>query len=53
MSPEAVVKPFPVSKRGQDEREFLPAALEILDTPASPAGRYAALTIVAAAAIAR
>lgn len=35
--------------RGRDELAFLPAALEIIDTPASPAGRATALTIVAAA----
>ena len=29
-----------------DEREFLPAALEVLETPASPAGRVLAYTIV-------
>lgn len=31
----------------QDEREFLPAALEVLETPPSPAGRLLGLTIVA------
>ncbi len=35
-------------KRGRDELSFLPAALEIIETPASPAGRATALTIVAA-----
>ena len=35
--------------RGPDERAFLPAALEIIETPASPAGRATALTIVVAA----
>lgn len=33
------------TKRGKDEREFLPAALEILETPASPAARGVALTL--------
>ena len=41
----AKVIPF---RRGKDEREFLPAALEIVDTPASPAGRAVAAVIVAA-----
>lgn len=31
--------------RNRDEREFLPAALEILETPASPAGRAVAALI--------
>ena len=30
---------------GKDEREFLPAALEILETPPSPTGRFLALVI--------
>ena len=34
-------------KRAKDELEFLPAALEILETPASPAARAVALTLVA------
>lgn len=29
----------PVVRRNRDEREFLPAALEIIETPVSPAGR--------------
>lgn len=33
-------------RRQRDAREFLPAALEILETPASPAGRMVGLTIV-------
>ena len=37
----------PRVRRTRDEREFLPAALEVLDTPASPAGRTAALLICA------
>jgi len=32
-----------------DEREFLPAALEIIETPASPAGRSIGFLIIAAA----
>jgi hemolysin D len=31
----------------RNEREFLPAALEIIETPASPAGRVTAATIIA------
>lgn len=31
---------------GADEREFLPAALEIVETPASPAGRLTGATIM-------
>jgi HlyD family secretion protein/hemolysin D len=34
-----------------EEREFLPAALEVIDTPPSPAGRLVALTICAAALV--
>ncbi|MDE5454258.1 HlyD family type I secretion periplasmic adaptor subunit [Bradyrhizobium sp. CSA112] len=33
--------------RHRDELEFLPAALEIIETPASPAGRAIAFTIIA------
>src|SRR5579862_9806366 len=32
--------------RDQEEREFLPAALEIIETPASPLGRAIAATII-------
>jgi hypothetical protein len=35
--------------RGKDERAFLPAALEIIETPASPVGRAIGFLIVAAA----
>ena len=37
--------PFP--SRSHSEREFLPAALEIIETPASPAGRSIAGAIIA------
>jgi hemolysin D len=37
--------------RPRHELEFLPAALEIIETPASPAGRVVMLTLVALAAI--
>lgn len=33
-------------RRQRDAREFLPAALEIVETPASPAGRMIGLTII-------
>jgi hemolysin D len=35
--------------RSPDERQFLPAALEIIERPASPAGRLVAMCICAAA----
>jgi hemolysin D len=38
--------------RGRDELSFLPAALEIIETPASPAGRATAMLIVGVAAFA-
>jgi hemolysin D len=43
----ARILPWP-SEHGRDraEREFLPAALEIIETPASPAGRAIAGTII-------
>src|SRR5262245_8024459 len=36
----------------RDEREFLPAALEVLETPASPVGRAIAATIMLFAVVA-
>jgi hemolysin D len=41
--------PFPheANRRDREELEFLPAALEIVETPASPAGRSIAWTIMA------
>lgn len=33
--------------RGRDEREFLPAALEIMETPASPAARWTIIVLAA------
>jgi hemolysin D len=44
--------PFLYPSRGRDELAFLPAALEIIDTPASPVGRGTALAIVGAAVFA-
>jgi len=38
----------PRVKRRRDELEFLPAALEIIETPASPMGRAIAATIIGA-----
>ena len=49
MPVEAVVSPNVVKlslPRRRDELEFLPAALEIIETPASPIGRTVALTII-------
>src|SRR5450756_243905 len=40
------VVPLRVKKRRGDELEFLPAALEIIETPASPMGRAIAFTII-------
>ena len=48
--PEASAKrrvSAPKLRRRRDAREFLPAALEILETPASPLGRTTALTLCA------
>src|SRR5579862_1914454 len=44
---EKKVVPFPVPKpRGREELEFLPAALEIVETPPSPIGRAIGATII-------
>ena len=46
-SAEVIERKSRVFWRSQrDAREFLPAALEILETPASPAGRLVGLTII-------
>ncbi|WP_445679180.1 HlyD family type I secretion periplasmic adaptor subunit [Radicibacter daui] len=53
--PETARSPQPGRRKlawGADEREFLPAALEIIDTPPSPAGQAVGLTIAALATIA-
>ena len=42
-APKVVVLP---RSRGDTAREFLPAALEILETPASPAGRMIGATLM-------
>jgi hemolysin D len=44
-SAEIIPTPRAVARRGS-EREFLPAALEIVETPASPAGRAIAAAII-------
>ena len=43
----AAAPPRRMPSRGKDEREFLPAALEVLETPASPAARWTAITLAA------
>jgi hemolysin D len=49
MKPENKVLPFPggVKQRDRDELAFLPAALEIVETPPSPIGRAIGATIIA------
>jgi hemolysin D len=44
---KVIAFPKPNSQPHAEEREFLPAALEIVETPASPAGRTIAYMIVA------
>src|SRR5262245_41761736 len=48
-APGAPPKVVPLRKERlrRDEREFLPAALEIIETPASPIGRAVAATLIA------
>ena len=43
----AASRRLPFFSRSHNEREFLPAALEIIETPASPAGRAIAGSIIA------
>jgi len=53
IAPEkSVGKMLAIPRRTRDEREFLPAALEIVDTPPSPVGRAIGLTIIAVAVLA-
>ena len=47
MSSTSPVVPTKQKSRGQDELAFLPAALEIVETPPSPIGRAIGLTIIA------
>jgi hemolysin D len=49
---KSVAKLLRLPRRTRDEREFLPAALEIVDTPPSPVGRAIGLTIIAVAVLA-
>ncbi|HET6160194.1 MAG TPA: HlyD family type I secretion periplasmic adaptor subunit [Dongiaceae bacterium] len=49
---KSAAKLLRLPRRTRDEREFLPAALEIVDTPPSPVGRAVGLTIIAVALIA-
>ena len=49
---KSVGKLLRLPKRNRDEREFLPAALEIVDTPPSPVGRAIGFTIILVAIIA-
>jgi hemolysin D len=44
---KVIAFPRKVARLDADERAFLPAALEIVETPASPAGRLVAATIIA------
>jgi hemolysin D len=44
--PEKKVLPFPAQRRDREELEFLPAALEIVETPPSPIGRAIGATII-------
>ncbi|MBV8168568.1 MAG: biotin/lipoyl-binding protein, partial [Alphaproteobacteria bacterium] len=51
-APKPLAFPFDATARPRHEREFLPAALEIVETPASPAGRLIGYAIVLFFAIA-
>jgi membrane fusion protein, hemolysin D len=44
--------PFPRKQRAREEIAFLPAALEVVETPPSPVGRAIAITIIAVACLA-
>src|ERR1700687_4665350 len=49
MKPEKKVVPFPAAPKPRDPEElaFLPAALEIVETPPSPIGRAIGATLIA------
>src|SRR5438477_10944566 len=49
MTSSAQIIPLPARAKAprREEREFLPAALEIIETPASPASRAIAATLIA------
>jgi hemolysin D len=49
---KSVGKLLALPRRTRDEREFLPAALEIVDTPPSPVGRAVGFTIILVAIVA-
>ena len=46
VSEKPTAKLLRLPRRTRDEREFLPAALEIVDTPPSPVGRAIGFTII-------
>ncbi|HEX9446805.1 MAG TPA: biotin/lipoyl-binding protein, partial [Dongiaceae bacterium] len=50
--PPSENKVIPLPRRNRDERDFLPAALEIIETPASPIGKLLGATIIAIAVFA-
>src|SRR6202049_4932133 len=54
MKPEKKIVPFPggAKQRDRDELAFLPAALEIVETPPSPTGRASGATVMALFALA-
>ena len=47
MARTVIAFPQPADRRGKEELAFLPAALEIVETPPSPVGRAVGVTIVA------
>ena len=49
MPPEAAATVVRLPRRSRDEREFLPAALEIVDRPVSPVSQILGATIIAIA----
>jgi hemolysin D len=49
---ENTAKVIALPRRNRDERDFLPAALEIIETPASPIGKLLGLSIIAIAVFA-
>src|SRR5215471_21575869 len=44
---QSVRKVIPLPRRSRDDLAFLPAALEIVETPPSPVGRAIGITIIA------
>src|SRR6266852_851597 len=47
VTPEKKVVPFPAKLRDREELAFLPAALEIVETPPNPIGRAIGASIIA------